>query len=158
MPDLLVKLYDLPPVGHLLEKSRQQGVSIRRALAPELHVVSQFACEHFSEGWASEIAVGFSHVPPGVFVAEKAGQCVGFACYDATCRGFFGPVGVAESERGSGIGAALSLATLHAMREVGYGYAIIGAAGPIEFYRKLCGATPIPDSWPGIYHGLMKSR
>lgn len=152
MPDLLVKLYELPP----LEVAPSE-VEIRRALAPEKHLVTKFARQHFSENWASEIEVGFSHVPVGVFVAVKDGRCVGFACYDTTMRGFFGPVGVDESERGQGIGAALSLTTLHAMRHDGYGYAIIGWAGPIDFYKRLCGATEIENSSPGVYRGLLRS-
>ena len=54
-------------------------------------------------------------------------EIVGFACYDATCMNFFGPTGVKESERGKGVGKALLLAALHAMKEQGYAYAIIGA-------------------------------
>jgi hypothetical protein len=34
---------------------------------------------------------------------------------------------------------------------MGYAYAIIGGAGPTEFYAKECGATIIPNSVPGIY-------
>lgn len=157
MPDLLVKLYELPALDAVLEKPKQSGVDIRRAIAPEKHLICAWARTHFSEGWASEIEVGFAQTPTGVFVATKNGKCVGFACYDATCRGFFGPVGVDKAERGSGIGAALTLTALHAMRDVGYGYAIIGAAGPVDFYARLCGATVIEGSVPGVYRGLLKA-
>lgn len=33
----------------------------------------------------------------------------------------------------------------------GYGYAIVGNAGPTEFFRKVVGAIEIPGSEPGIY-------
>ncbi len=158
MPDLLVKLYELPPLEPVLEKLRKHDVEIRRALAPEKHLICAFARQGFSEGWASEIEVGFAHVPVGVWVAVKDGRCVGFACHDTTLRGFFGPVGVDETERGEGIGAALSLAALHAMRNDGYGYAIIGWAGPVDFYARLCGASVIDGSEPGIYCGLLSSE
>ena len=157
MPDLLVKLYELPPLEPALEKPKQNGVEIRRAIAPEKYLVCAFAREHFSESWASEIEVGFCHVPVGVFVATKDGRCVGFACYDTTMRGFFGPVGVDESQRNQGIGAALSLAALHAMKQDGYGYAIIGWAGPVDFYARMCGASVIENSSPGVYRGLLRS-
>jgi hypothetical protein len=42
------------------------------------------------------------------------------------------------------------------MREAGYAYAIIGAAGPIAFYEQLVGATRIPGSRPGPYRGLLR--
>jgi GNAT superfamily N-acetyltransferase len=75
----------------------------------------------------------------------------GFACYNAKAPGFFGPEGVAPERRNRGIGRALLIRTLHAMWEAGYPYAIIGAAGPQEFYAKTVGAIPIPDSFPGFY-------
>ena len=65
--------------------------------------------------------------------------------------GLFGPTRVLDSEQGHGVGTALLLRCLTAMREYGYGYAIIGSVGPVEFYQKTCNATVIPDSDPGIY-------
>ncbi len=56
-------------------------------------------------------------------------------------KGFFGPTGVDESARGKGIGHALLLKTLLDMRDQGYGYAIIGGAGPVDFYQRSVGAT-----------------
>ena len=44
------------------------------------------------------------------------------------------------------------------MRTLGYGYAIIGAVGPSRFYERTVGATPIPDSEPGVYAGLLKPK
>jgi hypothetical protein len=39
------------------------------------------------------------------------------------------------------------------MRAETYAYAIIGWAGPVEWYARTVGATVIPDSEPGIFHG-----
>ena len=59
------------------------------------------------------------------------------------------------AERGQGIGTALLLATLHAMRDAGYMYAIIGGAGPVGYYEKV-GATVIPDTEPSrAYLGML---
>jgi predicted N-acetyltransferase YhbS len=49
------------------------------------------------------------------------------------------------------VGRALLLACLHAMRERGYAYAVIGGVGPAEYYRRAVGATAIEGSTPGIY-------
>lgn len=157
MPDLLVKLYELPPLEPFLERARQNGIEVRRALAPEKHVVGDWVETRFSRAWRSEAEVAFSCAPVSIFIAVKDNACAGFCCYDATLRGFYGPVGVDATLRKSGIGAALSLATLHAMRSVGYGYAIIGGAGPVEFYSRICGATVIEGSWPGVYAGLLRA-
>ena len=101
--------------------------------------------------------MAFANHPPSCLVAVEGQDILGFACYDATARGLFGPTGVTEASRGRGIGAALLMASLHAMREQGYAYAVIGAAGPIDFYRRQVGGMVIPDSWPGLYRGLLRT-
>ena len=85
----------------------------------------------------------------------KEKKIVGFACVEATARGFFGPTGVDPAQQKKGIGAALLLAALHGLHEMGYGYGIIGGAGPVEFYVKAVNAIPIPDSTPGIYVDML---
>jgi len=156
MPDMLVKLYALPPLEPVLEAQHAKGVTIRRALAPEKHLVLEWIARHFSAFWASECDVAFNNAPVSCFIATQDDCLRGFACYDATCLDFFGPTGVNEAARGQGIGEALLLACLHAMRQIGYGYAIIGGAGPTEFYEKAAGAQIIPDSSPGIYLGMLR--
>jgi GNAT superfamily N-acetyltransferase len=156
MPDMLVKLYELPDLEPILAEQRAAGVDIRRAIAPEKHVVVDWAREHFSENWASECDVAFTNHPVSCYIAVENEQLLGFGCYEATCKDFFGPTGVLESTRGRGIGKALLIACLHALREMGYGYAVIGGAGPTQFYEKTVGAVIIPDSAPGVYRGLLK--
>ena len=57
--------------------------------------------------------------------------------------------------RGQGIGKSLLIKCLEAMKQMGYGYAIIGGAGPIEFYEKAVQAEVIEGSIPGIYEGIL---
>lgn len=158
MPDMLVKLYTLPDLEPAIAQQRAAGVEIRRALPPEKHVVVEWVRRAFGDIWASETDVSFSHRPVGCFIAVAGQQMLGFACYEATCKDYFGPTGVSEAARGRGIGAALLLAALHALRAEGYAYAIIGAVGPAEFYSKVVGATLIPDSTPGILGGMLRAE
>ncbi|MFW5869126.1 MAG: GNAT family N-acetyltransferase [Armatimonadota bacterium] len=153
MADMLVRLYDLPPMGGTLEALENDGIVVRRAQPWEVSPLRRFIEDHFSEGWADEASAAFANKPITAFIAQDGGRMVGFAAYECTARGFFGPMGVDEGWRKRGIGAALTLSCLHAMRELGYGYAIIGAAGPTDFYTKCCGAEIIEDSKPGIYAG-----
>ena len=156
MPDMLVKLYALPPLEPALARQRTQGINIRRGLPPEKALVLDWVRQHFNEYWASETDVAFSVHPTTVFLAQRGDQLLGFACYDSTHKAFFGPTGVDEAERGQGIGTALLLASLHAMRHSGYMYGIIGWAGPVSYYEKTVNATVIPDSEPpGSYRGLL---
>lgn len=151
MPDLLVNLLKLPARAPSIE-----GVNIRRAQPFEVTPVREFIKSNFSIAWADEISVGFATKPVSVFIATRDRRIIGFAAYECTRRAFFGPTGVYESERGHGIGKALLLESLWGLRELGYVYGIIGAAGPVEFYHQTVGAIVIPDSEPGIYSDLLK--
>ena len=153
MPDLLVNLLKLPP----LEEETARDFNVRRAQPFELTLVRRFVAENFSQSWADEISVGFAHQPISVFIATIDRELAGFAAYECTRRGFFGPTGVVPSARDKGIGKALLLTSLWALREMGYVYAIIGAAGPVRFYQKTVGAIIIPDSEPGIYTDILKT-
>jgi GNAT superfamily N-acetyltransferase len=155
MIDMLVRLYDLPDSTVLYQSVTGHGVTLRRARAFERHTVTQFVREHFSPKWVSEVEVAMARQPIACFIATRDRQVLGFACYDTTLRGFFGPTGVAESARGLGLGKALLLRSLEALRETGYAYGIIGGVGPKEFYAKACGAIEIPGSDPGTYTDLL---
>jgi predicted N-acetyltransferase YhbS len=156
MPDLLVNLLKLPQLEPLAAELTARGVHIRRVQPFEIAHVRQFIEKNFSIAWADEISVGFAHKPATVYIATRDARVIGFAGYECTRRSFFGPTGVVESERGHGIGKALLIASLWGLRELGYVYAIIGGAGPVEFYQEAVGAIVIPESEPGIYTDLLK--
>ena len=152
MPDMLVNLLKLTSLEPLLgELRREGGVIVRRAQVWEMTSVRRFVEQHFDAGWADEISVGYANKPVTVYLALRDGRIVGFAAYECTRRGFFGPMGVAANERGRGLGRALLLACLWGLNELGYAYGIIGGAGPTAFYERSVGAITIPDSMPGIY-------
>lgn len=148
MTDLLVKLYNLPAVPAC-------ACDIRPALAPERAQVVGWVEEQFGSGWASEVAVAFGSQPLRCLVAVEAGELRGFACYNTTFQGFFGPFGVHPEVRGGGIGTALLIQTLDVMRGQGFAYAVIGATKSEAYYERVLGAIPIPDSWPGAYEGIL---
>jgi hypothetical protein len=107
MPDMLVKLYDLPTVVPYLDTLQAAGVMVRTARAYEKHQVLAWVRRTFGNGWASEYDVAFSNHPISCFLAIESRTIVGFACYESTWKNFFGPMGVAEHARGRGIGTAL---------------------------------------------------
>lgn len=156
MADLLVKLYELPESGRLCAALAEKGIEIKRAIGPEKQAVVAWVLANFSKAWASEADVAFSQTPPSIFVAVKEKAVIGFACYDSTAKGFFGPIGVDQNVRAGGLGKALLVRTLEAMREAGYGYAIVGWAGPVDFFKKAVGAVVIEGSEPGVYKNLIK--
>lgn len=156
MPDLLVNLLKLPPLEPVTLETNNVNIVVRRAQPFEITQVLDFVEREFAVAWADEISVGFANKPVSVFIAAADNEIIGFAGYECTRRSFFGPTGVVDSMHGRGVGKALLLASLWGLREMGYVYAIIGHAGPIEFYEKTVGAIVIPDSDPGIYTDLLK--
>jgi GNAT superfamily N-acetyltransferase len=163
MADLLVRLYDLPAASPAIEALAGQGIGVRRAMASERAAVVEWMRANGSAGWAGECEAAFARLPLACFVAvaeqrPPADRLLGVACYEATCRNFFGPEPVHPDWRGRGIGRALLLSALESMRAEGYAYAIIGWAASVDFYRRAVGAVPIEGSSTGIYPAAPLSK
>jgi GNAT superfamily N-acetyltransferase len=158
MPDMLAPLYDLPDAAPMMERVERAGLRVRRADPWDRLRVRGFIRENFQDVWAMEAERAFAQTPITCYLGLQGSEVVGFAVYECTRRDYFGPTGVREDLRGSGLGAALLLACLNSMREMGYAYAIIGGVGPAEFYEKIVGATVIPGSDPGIFGSLADLR
>lgn len=150
VPDMLVKLYNLPPLKPALVAAARQGCVIRRGLSADRAPTLAWVQAAFPS-WVAEVEVAFANAPVTCFIAQREQAIIGFACFDATCANFFGPTAVAEAMRGNGMGRALLLAALHAQRAQGYAYSIIGGVGPAAYYVKTVGAVVIEGSSPGIY-------
>jgi|SRR5690606_20999437 len=153
MNDLLVSLYRLD----LSLKAVKDDVKIVRLLSPNSDAMVTFVEKHFSKGWASEVKAAIFKPQPTAFVAYKDGKIIGFACYDATAKGYFGPIGVDSQYRGLNIGTALLMYSLEAMHYDGYGYAVIGGVNEkvAEFYKKTCGAIKI-ELEGNVYDRLLR--
>ena len=157
MADMLVNLLKLPPKDDLILKLKKEGIQIRRPLPPDKIRIVNWVLENRSMNAASECDVCFAHTPVSCYIATRGAQILGYGCYNATAPDFFGPTFVLPEERGKGIGKALLLSCLHAMREMGYAYAIIGWADEAApFYEKTVNAMAIPDSHPAIYQNLIR--
>jgi GNAT superfamily N-acetyltransferase len=154
--DMLVPLYNLDGASERIDHVGEQGITIRHAMAYERDVILDWVRRSFdkdSSCWAGECDVALSRVPASCHIATRDGELLGFACYDATAKGMFGPTGTDEKARGLGVGAALLVASLAAMRDAGYAYAVVGGVGAhvTGFYQRVVAAIEIADSEPGIY-------
>ncbi|MDD8000666.1 GNAT family N-acetyltransferase [Bacillus cereus] len=121
---------------------------VRKANSSDFGELVSFVSEEFGESWLHSIEYGFrtykENVP--IYIAEQEEVIVGFACYDVVRgkKGLFGPMGTAKQNRVKGVGKQLLHCSLHSMKQEGYEYAIIGQAGPVEFYERCCNARLIP--------------
>jgi GNAT superfamily N-acetyltransferase len=149
--DMLIKLY--PP--ETLQAADAAGAAVRKPIGPEHAAITRWVAGRFGPGWASEVQVALSNRPVTCWIATRDTVLLGFACFDATARGFFGPIGIDDAARGQGVGAALLRACLHDMRSFGYGYAIAGGVGAPGFFHRVAGAVEIADSSPGLYAGRL---
>jgi GNAT superfamily N-acetyltransferase len=152
--DMLVKLYDLPDDAAVLAVAEAGGTLIRRPMAYEKEKVLGFVDETFGQtarGWRSECDVAFAHSPISCYIGVAQNRIIAFACYNVTGKGMFGPVGVAEESRTQGIGRAVLLRCLTAMRDDGYAYAVVGHVGSAAFFERSVGAIAISGSSPGFY-------
>ena len=171
MPDMLVRLFALPPGPPAPTAEQGRAIEVRLAHPTERTLVADWVGREFGPRWAREAAACFDgrpvtcHVAVDLPAAARAPRgydelqperLVGFACHDVVARGMVGPTGVAEGHRGRGIGTALLLASLRAMRRQGYAYAVIARVGPADFYRQAVGATVIDGSEPGVYRGRLE--
>lgn len=151
MPDIICPLLDLPDYQDLISRLSEQGICVRPARPYERAAVSEFVLKRWGQGWVDECLAGFARTPISTLVAVKDKQIIGFAAYEATAPGFFGPTGVDKAFRGQGIGKALLLESLAGLRSLGYVYGFIGYPGPVDFYLKITKGIVLPKEWSNIY-------
>ena len=150
--DMLVNLYELPEVGTV----RDESIKVHRILPPDAYKLKEFIRKNFSEEWVGEAEAALSRPNPTCFIAMKNQEVIGFACFDATAPGMFGPTGVRKDIRGLNVGKVLLLKTLYAMKDFGYGYAIIGGVDSARgFYEKSCNALWLDMYKTSIYERML---
>ena len=168
MADMLVRLYALPDSASDLAGLNAHSIFIRQGQPGEKRIIAEWVRQHFKDSWAIGCEWSLARDPISCYIAVEKDKSfvpsqdpyalpkeklIGFACYDASSKGMFGPIGVQEEYRERGIGRALLLTSLHAMARERYAYAVIGWAGSPEFYQNAVGAILIENSEPGIFRG-----
>lgn len=121
---------------------------VRKVKNNDLNRLVKFVEYNFSYEWSQTIKDGFLLSEPSIYIAtDTEEEIVGFAAFDVyqNKKCYFAPMGVSMSNRINGVGYSLLHHCLKDMKDIGYEYAIIGGAGPIEFYEKACNAVVIPS-------------
>jgi mycothiol synthase len=118
------------------------GVTVRRAVQAESERLAGWlrAGPWGGSSWPEEAMAALRIEPSGCHVACRDDQYIGFACHGSVRRGWFGPMGTLESERGHGIGSVLLRRCLADMRAAGHQVARIGWVAPVRFYARTVGA------------------
>ncbi|WP_459501321.1 GNAT family N-acetyltransferase [Bacillus sp. C1] len=142
--DMIVNLnsYEIPA------STKYAVCHVRRAVQSDLEELLQFVMFEFGERWVKTVNKGFQEYKElPIYIAKQNEKMSGFACYDIVRgkKGLFGPMGIAKNNRVKGMGKELLHRCLAEMKQIGYEYAVIGQAGPIEFYERMCNAQLIPN-------------
>lgn len=122
---------------------------VRRVKHNDFGKLLKYVEHNFSYKWSQTVKNGLKSINPSIYIAlSNEGEIVGFAAFDVykNKKCYFGPMGVSKPYRMKGIGYSLLHHCLKDMKNIGYAYAIIGGAGPIEFYEKACNAVVIPSA------------
>jgi len=158
--DMIVNLMVLDYVPS--QKLKDAGFVVRRAHVVDKKAILDFVGRNFSggEAWQAECETALHNSPPSCFLATKGNEIVGFACYDATAKDYFGPLGVDPNYRGLHLGVELLRISLEALKNEGYAYAIIGWPSDARFYAQHAGAIEIPSGEPhnSIYRNTIGQR
>jgi len=74
MPDMLVKLYELPDTTELYKKLKENGIEIIRPMTPNKTKVVEWVRQHFGDGWSDEISAAFTKLPVSCFIAYDVNE------------------------------------------------------------------------------------
>ena len=149
--------YGADALARALDVAGRAGFTLRRVDGPSDDRLAAWIDLHFAPSWWSyEVRAG------STWVAEREGEIAGFAAFgarglrfpwlrawrDRPDVGIFGPYGVAEAQRGCGIGDALLTAALCSLREAQHALALIPAVGGerlIATYIRRTGAAVVEE-------------
>jgi GNAT superfamily N-acetyltransferase len=120
---------------------------VRRADRSERERLLGWMTDRFAPAWQIEVDRAFSS--DAVFVAGQTGAYEGFAAHSGNnaALGTFGPVGVDESARRGGLGAALSRTVLDDLVRRGHTVATIPWVDPtlVGFYQRITARIEVVD-------------
>lgn len=129
-------------------KLREQGFEIRRAIMGDKDYVRAFLQQHWA-AWIPEVERTLLNYPISLHLAWHSHQIVAFSAYDGNNHntGWFGPMGTAPAQRGTGLGAILLKRCLADIKAQGHRLAVIPWIGPYRFYAHHCGANIARVFW-----------
>jgi len=149
--DYLVALrgFSIPRrIQRLRGELEKRGIEITLATKAVSESLCGWVKEKFGPGWAYEVAISIENAEKtrsGTLVAKdvKTGEIIGFSTHGALERDWFGPIGVDEKNRKSGVGSVLLFESLKLIRLNGVTEATIPWTGHLFFYTQVPGINGI---------------
>ncbi|MGQ9513988.1 MAG: hypothetical protein ACUVTL_02910 [Thermoproteota archaeon] len=130
------------------EELSKKGISISLAKREERKDLSSWVKTKFGPGWAFEVETSLTNTEErrsGTIIARdmSSGEIIGFSTYGALEWNWFGPIGVDEKRRNSGLGSVLLFESLKLMRLNGVIETVIPWTGHLFFYTQVPGIVGI---------------
>jgi len=154
--DLVRDVRDFKIPTDLAHRMSENGIELRPTAETEIQAVIDFEARHFPGGWQREFVYKTAKGEYGDMLAaweEGKGVVASLMMYSPTSPipsvnlvwkemlgkdvGGMGAVGVAESERGRGIGLALVAWGSEILKQRGAGNVMIDWTGLVDFYGKV---------------------
>lgn len=125
-----------------LDRLKQGGLEIRRAVQRDAASLEVFFASHFGADWGIEAGLALRNEPPTLHLALRDGKVIAFAAHSTQNRewGFFGPMGTTPEARGCGVGRVLLRCCLNDLLAAGFRRALIPWVGPVDFYVRAANA------------------
>lgn len=134
--DLGVRLEE----GEAERRAEGRGYVLRRATLRDEDELVRSVASAFPGPWAVELSLALRAGDAVVETAWRGPALAGFAASGLWARNAFGPMGTLPGHEGRGVGAALLLRCLRALRDSGQRRVVISWVGPESFYERHAGA------------------
>lgn len=83
--DMIVGLTNFPHYEVTNKK-----IKLKRAFSGDKDEILNFVHENFQANWTYEVEQSLMQSPGKCFIETEEGKLLGFACYDASAKGFLG--------------------------------------------------------------------
>lgn len=127
----------------LVDGLRQERIDVRRLERGDEAAFAAYLAASWGAGWQYQglqaLRCGREPIPGHLALAGDA--VIGFAVYDVTRPGWFGPIGTAAERRGRSVGTALLHACLFDWQRQGRQRGEIAGIGPLYVYVTACDAA-----------------
>jgi len=140
--------FRIPRIVHDMEALlSREGRLFRIPHVDEKERLVSWVIEHFGPIYSYEVLMAFRHDPPGLILAEKDGETVGFSALGALELDWFGPMGLAEEERKNEVGTVLLHRGLWEMKLRGQKRAMIPSDFSASSYSPFPNASNMNRYW-----------
>lgn len=140
--------FRIPRMARDIEQAlREDGLSFRIPNTEEKEKIAAWVIENFGPIYSYEVTMAFRHIVPGMILAEKENDSVGFCTMSALELDWLGPLGVIDQERKNEIGTVLLHRALWEMKLRGQRTASITSESSLSSFSLFPNVANVNKYW-----------